>query len=86
MRTAEVKRTGCGSAWLERLVWDQEAAGSNPVTPIRSRQQGKQKKEKDMREWLSGGVSPCQGEGRGFESRLALFYVQSNEQCKNKKL
>ena len=26
-----------------------------------------------MREWLSGGVSPCQGEGRGFESRLVLF-------------
>ena len=26
-----------------------------------------------MREWLSGGVSPCQGEGRGFESRLALL-------------
>ena len=25
-----------------------------------------------MREWLSG-VSPCQGEGRGFESRLALL-------------
>ena len=30
-------------------------------------------KSKCMREWLSGGVSPCQGEGRGFESRLALF-------------
>ena len=27
------KITGCGSAWLERLVWDQEVAGSNPVTP-----------------------------------------------------
>ncbi len=25
---------GCGSAWLERLIWDQEVAGSNPVTPI----------------------------------------------------
>ena len=29
-----------------------------------------------MREWLSGGVSPCQGEGRGFESRLVLFVCQ----------
>ncbi len=29
----------------------------------------------DMREWLSGGVSPCQGEGRGFESRLALTVI-----------
>ena len=27
------KPTGCGSAWLERLVWDQYVAGSNPVTP-----------------------------------------------------
>ena len=24
---------GCGSVWLERLVWDQEAASSNLVTP-----------------------------------------------------
>ena len=28
-----VVMTGCGSAWLERLVWDQEVAGANPVTP-----------------------------------------------------
>ena len=28
----------------------------------------------DMREWLRGGASPCQGEGRGFESRLALYF------------
>ena len=27
---------GCGSAWLERLVRDQEVAGSNPVTPTKS--------------------------------------------------
>ncbi len=26
-----------------------------------------------LREWLRGGVQPCQGWGRGFESRLALF-------------
>ena len=26
-----------------------------------------------MREWLSGRASPCQGEGRGFDPRLALF-------------
>lgn len=32
--TQKVNRAGCGSAWLERLVWDQEVAGSNPVTPI----------------------------------------------------
>jgi hypothetical protein len=25
---------GRGSAWLERLVRDQEVAGSNPVAPI----------------------------------------------------
>ena len=28
-----------------------------------------------MREWLSGGAPPCQGGGRGFESRLALFLL-----------
>lgn len=28
--------TECGSVWLERLVWDQDVAGSNPVIPIRS--------------------------------------------------
>ncbi len=26
-------KTGCGSVWLECLIWDQEVAGSNPVTP-----------------------------------------------------
>ena len=29
----------------------------------------------NMREWLSGGAPPCQGGGRGFDSRLALFVV-----------
>ena len=30
-----------------------------------------------MREWLSGGAPPCQGGGRGFDPRLALFYLRS---------
>ena len=31
-----------------------------------------------VRKWLSGRASPCQGEGRGFESRLPLhFHVLS---------
>ena len=38
-----------------------------------------------MHEWLSGGVSPCQGEGRGFESRLVLFLLSESYIRKNKK-
>jgi hypothetical protein len=30
-----------------------------------------------MRKWLSGRASPCQGEGRGFESRLPLQVILS---------
>ena len=85
--------SGCGSAWLERLVWDQEVAGSNPVTPTTcgcssmvEHQPSKldtwvrfpspaSSKRMYMREWLRGGVQPCQGWGRGFESRLALFLL-----------
>lgn len=33
-KNRKVNIAGCGSVWLERLVWDQEVAGSNPVTPI----------------------------------------------------
>ena len=32
-------------------------------------------KIRHMREWLSGGASPCQGEGRGFDPRLALLFM-----------
>ena len=28
-----LKHTGCSAAWLARLLWEQEAAGSNPAIP-----------------------------------------------------
>jgi hypothetical protein len=28
--------TGCGAAWLARLLWEQEAAGSNPAIPTKA--------------------------------------------------
>ena len=31
------QHTGCSAAWLARLLWEQEAAGSNPAIPTRSR-------------------------------------------------
>ena len=32
--------TGCGAAWLARLLWEQEAAGSNPAIPTVGAVQG----------------------------------------------
>src|SRR5690348_11501140 len=46
------KPAGCGSAWLERLVRDQEVAGSNPVTPTRS----KTKAQKELRPGRESGL------------------------------
>ena len=41
----------------------------------------RKREQTDMREWLRGGASPCQGEGRGFESRLALVCESPESQC-----
>ncbi len=32
--------------------------------------------KQNMREWLSGRASPCQGERREFESRLPLHLIK----------
>ena len=39
-----------------------------------------------MREWLSGGAPPCQGGGRGFDPRLALFFIVKMEEQLSLKL
>ena len=49
---------GCGSAWLERLVWDQEVAGSNPVTPIITYARVAQLVEHDLAKVGVAGSSP----------------------------
>ena len=46
---------------VEQLTCNQQVAGSSPITSSIY-----------LREWLSGRASPCQGERRGFESRLPL--------------
>ena len=33
----------------------------------------------NKREWLSGGVQPCQGWGRGFDPRLALLLCKKTD-------
>ena len=69
MTTQQTKPSGCGSAWLERLVWDQEVAGSNPVTPILT----------SMREWLSwwSTTLPRSGPRVRVPSRALLYFMGS---------
>ncbi len=51
----------------EHLPYKQRVIGSSPITST-----NKQCGQNNMREWLSGRASPCQGECRGFESRFPL--------------
>ncbi len=60
------KLTGCGAAWLARLIWDQEVAGSNPVTPIVM---------VGMAQLVS--APDCGSGGRGFESRYPPSYFST---------
>ena len=49
-----------------RLIWFPEGAQELPPRGLIM-----------PREWRSGSASPCQGEGRGFESRLPLHEERS---------
>ena len=57
---------GCGAAWLARLIWDQEVAGSNPVTPSFYNMVG-------MAQLVS--APDCGSGGRGFESHYPPFFM-----------
>ena len=36
-----MRATGCSAAWLARLLWEQEVAGSNPASPTRQATRGR---------------------------------------------
>ena len=62
--------TGCSVVWLARLIWDQEVAGSNPVTPILS--------PFKLMVFMVGiaqlvRAPDCGSGGRGFESHYPPF-------------
>ena len=51
---------------------DRADLGSVGVTTVRVQIPHRPPNPTSMREWLRGRASPCQGEGRGFKSRLPL--------------
>ena len=75
---AGLELTGCSVVWLARLIWDQEVAGSNPVTPTFL----KKVVEKPMVGMAQSVSAPdCGSGGRGFESHyppLLKIWVTSS--------
>lgn len=57
MHSRDLFLSESSSAWLERLVRDEEVAGSNPVFPTR--------------EYVSGRLPVLETGRRGFESHLS---------------
>ena len=60
---------GCGAVWLARLIWDQEVAGSNPVTPMITTVYSMV----GMAQLVS--APDCGSGGRGFESHYPPFFM-----------
>jgi hypothetical protein len=58
---------GCSAAWLARLLWEQEAAGSNPASPTRS---------PDV---IRTGQRP----DRKFNGRIEISRLRPNGRCES---
>ena len=72
---AGLELTGCSVVWLARLIWDQEVAGSNPVTPMITTVYSMV----GMAQLVS--APDCGSGGRGFESHyppLLKIWVTSS--------
>ncbi len=59
--------SGSSAAWLARLVWDQEAAGSNPAFPTRAG-------PSEVSESARGGGAPGRSRTRNLTGRNRLLY------------
>ena len=61
----------CSSTWLERLLWEQEVAGSNPVTPTNLRAYGEMADTPD----LGSGTERCVGSSPTTPTKFASMNV-----------
>ena len=63
--------SGRGSSGVEQWTENPRVVGSIPTLGTSGTATGRRLERK----WLSGRASPCQGEGRGFESHLPLHFA-----------
>jgi hypothetical protein len=67
-RKFRFSRTGCSAAWLARLLWEQEAAGSNPAIPTALRA-----KAAAVTGWIAPAAQSVAQIGLGFASSRCVW-------------
>ena len=81
-RFPQVRPTGCSAAWLARLLWEQEAAGSNPAIPTRS--EALLGAAKVAREPWLGTIGACSMPGMGRVATDSVFFDHEGAECRDK--